>query len=77
MINLNNFSSILKKLRIDNKFTQKQISEYLEIHPNSYQSIEYGKTKPSLDTIFNLANYFDVSIDYLLGRTDNPNSHKL
>ena len=77
MINLINFSSILKKLRLDKNFTQKQISEYLGIHSNSYQAIEYGKTKPALDTVIKLANYFDVSTDYLLGRTDNPNSHKL
>lgn len=77
MINLLDFSKKLKEIRKSKGFTQKQISDILEMHTNSYQQIEYGKTKPSLDTIFNISNFFDVSVDYLLGRTDNPNSHKL
>ena len=31
---------------------------------------------PNGETLMKLAKYFDVSVDYLLGRTDNPNSHK-
>ena len=31
---------------------------------------------PSVDKIYNIADYLDCSVDYLLGRTDNPNSHK-
>ena len=37
-----------------------------------YQRYEYGERKPSFDMLIALADYFDVSIDYLVGRTDNP-----
>lgn len=65
-----------KELRIKNNLTQKQLSEILKIQPNSVQRIEYGTARPSIDTLVTLANYFDVSLDYLLGRTDNPEINK-
>lgn len=40
---------------------------------NEYKS---GKKQPTLQNITKIANYLDCSVDYLLGRTDNPNSHK-
>lgn len=39
--------------------------------------VEKRNAKPSIEIIEKIANYFDCSVDYLLGRTDNPNSHKL
>ncbi len=52
------------------------MAELLELTTRHYQQIEYGKVNiPTLTLIF-LADYFDVSLDYLVGRTDNPNSHK-
>ena len=74
---MSNFHSVLKTLRKSNNITQRQIAEFLEILPNSYQNYEYGNREPKYDTLIKLADYFDVSTDYLLGRTDNPNSHKL
>ncbi len=38
--------------------------------------IEKRNAKPSVEIIEQISNYFNCSIDYLLGRTDNPNSHK-
>ena len=67
----------IKEIRKLHKFTQKQVSDHLQIAERSYQSIEYGKSKPTIENLIKLADYFDVSTDYLLGRTDNPNSHKL
>lgn len=71
------FSLRLKEIRKSNNVTQKQLAMEINIAERSYQQLEYGKVKPSYDTIIALADYFDVSIDYLVGRTDNPNSHKL
>ena len=72
-----NMHTKIKETRKLCKFTQKQVAERLQIAERSYQSIEYGKSKPTIENLIKLADYFDVSTDYLLGRTDNPNSHKL
>ncbi len=70
------FSNRLKQLRKEKKLKQSDMAELLELTTRHYQQIEYGKVNiPTLTLIF-LADYFDVSIDYLVGRTNNPNSHK-
>lgn len=66
----------LKMLRIQIGLTQKEIATAIGVTPVSLQRFEYGTVRPSIDTLVALANFFDVSIDYLVGRTDNPNSHK-
>lgn len=70
------FSNRLKQLRKEKKLKQSDMAILLNLTTRHYQEIEYGKVNiPTLTLIF-LADYFDVSIDYLVGRTDNPNSHK-
>ena len=69
------FSNRLKQLRKEKNLKQSDMAELLELTTRHYQ-LEYGKVNiPTLTLIF-LADYFDVSLDYLVGRTDNPNSHK-
>lgn len=63
----------LKNLRLKNGVTQKDIANNIGVTSVSVQRFEYGTAKPKLDTVIKLADYFDVSTDYLLGRTDNPN----
>lgn len=65
----------IKLLRTQNGLTQKQLAEILKIQPNSVQRIEYGTARPSLDTLVTLADYFNVSLDYLVGRSDDPTRH--
>jgi transcriptional regulator with XRE-family HTH domain len=65
-------SDRIKKLRNSKGITQKQISEYLGVQCATYQRFEYGNRRPSLDTLILIADFFQVSIDYLVGRTDNP-----
>ena len=66
------FAERLKQLRKRKALTQTKIAEFLGCTVQHYQRIEYGKINlPTLDLIA-LANYFDVSIDYLVGRSDNP-----
>lgn len=60
----------LKALRIARKPTQKEIAKAVHITEVSYQRYEYGTVRPSLDTLIALADYFDVSLDYLVGRSD-------
>ena len=64
------FSDRLKALRKDKKLKQKDVAELLHCTERHYQRIEYGQINlPSLDLLF-LADYFGVSTDYLLGRTE-------
>ena len=62
----------LKELRIQNGVTQKAIADGIGVTPVSVQRFEYGTAKPKLDTVIKLADFFNVSTDYLLGRSDNP-----
>lgn len=70
------FSERLRELRTQNKVMVKEIAELLKITARNYQRYEKGEIDPPTSKTIFLADYFDVSTDYLLGRTDNPNSHK-
>lgn len=62
----------LKALRNKTKVTQRAMASLLDVTDRHYQAIETGSVNiPSL-TLKVLADYFEVSADYLLGRTDNP-----
>ena len=63
-----NFENI-RRLRIDNGYTQKQIGEYLGISQNTYSQYELGVLNYPVDVIIKLADLYHVSTDYLLGRT--------
>lgn len=60
------------ELREDHDITQKAIAEYLGIHPNVYRRYEKGVREFPVSHIIKLADYYKVSTDYLLGRTDEP-----
>lgn len=51
-----------------NSFTQRQIADMLGIKQPSYIRYEKGESEPSFENLVKLADIFDVSIDYLLGR---------
>lgn len=59
-------------LREDRDYTQKKVAEYLGIHPNVYRRYEKGARNFPLEAIIQLADFYNVSTDYLLGRTDDP-----
>ena len=65
-------SERLKGLRIQNGVIQKAIADGIGVTPVSVQRFEYGSARPKLETVIKLADFFKVSIDYLLGRTDKP-----
>ncbi|MBQ8283925.1 MAG: helix-turn-helix transcriptional regulator [Clostridia bacterium] len=60
----------LKELRIERNLTQKQVSEYLHINPVTYLHYEKDQREPPLRVLADMAIFFDVSADYLLGLTD-------
>lgn len=66
------FQNRLIELRNTRNLTQKQIAESVGISVLGYQRYEYGVREPAFHVLISLADYFNVSIDYLVGRTDNP-----
>ena len=72
MISISTFSERLKTLRKENKIMQKDIALSMKLPIRTYQSYEYGEAEPNIALIVRLADYFDVSLDYLVGRSDNP-----
>ena len=67
------FGERIKLLRSEKNILQKDIAEYLSLHVRTYQYYEASTLEPSLENLVKLADYFQVSTDYLLGRTDNQN----
>ena len=64
------FKERLKKLRIENKIIQKDVAEVLGITRQAVSYYENGEREPGIKELIILADLFDVSIDYLVGRTD-------
>ena len=64
------FANCLKELRKDKNCTQRELAEYLGYSTNIICEWENQRCEPKIETILRLADFFDVSIDYLLGRTD-------
>ena len=61
----------LRKVRMEKKKTQKQTAEVLGMKLRSYQFYEQGTVEPSIKNLITLADFFDVSLDYLMVRTDS------
>ncbi|WP_110932640.1 helix-turn-helix domain-containing protein [Paenibacillus bouchesdurhonensis] len=62
----------IRSLREDKDLTQRQLADYLNITQATYSRYESGNLDvPSL-VLIKLSNYYNVSIDYILGQTDNP-----
>lgn len=61
----------IRDLREDNDLTQTEVAKYLRISQQYYSNIEKGERTISVDIICMLADYYKVSTDYLLDRTDN------
>lgn len=66
------FSECLCKLRNAKGLTQREAASNFEISTYGYQRYEYGEREPSISLAAKIAEYYHVSLDYMLGRTDNP-----
>lgn len=62
----------LKELRNKKKISQVKLSIDLNLNQNTISRYENGLREADYKTLILFADYFDVSLDYLLGRTDNP-----
>lgn len=69
------FSQRLKELRTSNSLTMVDIADALHINKTSVFTWESTKTIPSTEKLIELADYFNVSLDYLVGRSDDPTRH--
>ena len=63
----------LKELRHEKNVLQKDVANYLNITTSAYGFYEQGKRIPDSETLTKLANYFNVSLDYLVGKTNMKN----
>ena len=61
----------IQDLRNDSDLSQKQISEILHISQRSYSHYETGSRGIPIEMLIRLADYYNTSIDYLVGRTNN------
>ena len=64
------FQERLKETRLTSGFTQRQVADTLGIAQPSYIRYENGSSEPSLENLSKLADLFDVSVDFLLGRKE-------
>lgn len=71
-----NFGEHLKEMRISFNYTQKQVASNIGITERNYQRYEANDKRPSFDILISLADFYNVSLDYLVGRTKNPEINK-
>ena len=63
----NNFGRILKQLRIEKGLSQRELGKIFNVVNQTVSFWEIGAREPDLDTLILIANYFQVSVDFLLG----------
>ena len=68
----------LRDLREDRDLKQKDLAELLQVHQTTYSDYELGKLNIPIAALHTLADFYGVSVDYLLGRTNQkqPNVKK-
>ena len=66
----------IRDLREDNDLTQKQVSGALRCSQQVYSNYELGQRDIPTDILIKLSAFYNVSVDYILGLTDNPNIQK-
>ena len=63
----------IRELREDCDKKQLELAKYLHVKPNTYSDYELGKINVQIDTLIKIADFYNVSLDYLAGRDDVPN----
>jgi len=70
------FPERLKELRRKHKLSQASLADVLKVSQRQVSNYEGGQDTPPLPSLIALADYFQVSLDYLVGRSDNPDMKK-
>lgn len=65
------FSQQLKKLRERKRISRRVLADFCQVSKSAMARYERGEQEPTASTICRIADYFEVSVDYLLGRTEN------
>ena len=65
------FSEKIRQLRKDRHLTQAEVAKEVGLSARGYQDLELG-AKPRYDALLHIADFYGVSVDWLMGRTDNP-----
>ncbi|MFW6047183.1 MAG: helix-turn-helix domain-containing protein [Candidatus Woesearchaeota archaeon] len=68
---MSSFANRLRKLRNEYNLTQTELANKFNSSKTTFSNYENGHRKPGLELVSELADYFDVTIDYLLGKTDH------
>ena len=68
---MNSFANILKELRIEKSLSQKELAEKLNYTQSNICEWEKGSVEPKATALKTIANYFNVSVGYLLGLEDD------
>ena len=66
------FKERLKDKRLEAGLTQAELAKKASVTTRTIQNYEMGVRKPTYEMLIAIADYFDVSLDYLVGRSDNP-----
>ena len=66
----------LRGIREDSDIKQREVAKYLNVSQNTYSQYETGVISLTAEVLIKLADYYKVSVDYLLDRTNNPNMYK-
>ena len=69
------FADRLKTLRAQNHIKQSELAAIIGVKNTTISMMELGERGPSAEVLCALADYFDVSLDYLVGRSDDPSRH--
>lgn len=69
---MSKFHLRIKELRISRKLSQQELADYLKISKSSVNMYERGEREPGLDMIEAIADFFNVDLDYLMGKSNIP-----
>lgn len=67
-----NLPEALKRIRKERGALQTQVAAAGGVSVTQYQNYEYGKHEPTASVLIAIADFYDVSLDYLVGRSDDP-----
>ena len=66
----------IRDVREDRDIPQRKMAEYLQIHQTTYSDYELGNLNVPVDVLIKLAKFYETSIDYIVGLTDNNKPYK-
>ena len=66
----------LKELRKKKDLSQLRLAKEMNTTQNTVSRYETGEREPGIDELVKMADYFNVSVDYLIGRTENPKMNR-